>query len=56
MSVPRRRAMASVSEDLADMRQAFTRHDGLTGCRVPQVGQAQPAELRIRTHRLPGKV
>ena len=53
VSVARRRAVPSMPEQLADQGQILARQAILAGCRVAQVMQAQPAELRIRADRPP---
>ena len=53
MGVARRGPVPTVAKQLADQRQVLTGHHGLTGRRVLQVMQAQPAELRFVADRPP---
>ena len=46
-----RGSVPPVSKQLADQRQIFARHDGLTGRRMPKVMQAKPPELCILADR-----
>ena len=46
-------AVSAMSEQLADQGQVLARHDGLAGCRMAQVVQAQPAEPGIGADRPP---
>ena len=48
-----RRTMPPVAGQLSHKRQVFARHDGVAGCRVAQVVQAEPAELGIFADRPP---
>ncbi len=48
-----RRTMAPVAEQLSHKRQVFAGHDGVAGCRVAQVVQAEPAEAGILAGRAP---
>ena len=47
MGVARRGPVPAMPKQLADQRQVLARHDGLAGCRVAQVVEAQPAEPGI---------
>ena len=53
MSVACRRPVPAMTEQLAHQRQVFTCHDGLTGRRMSQVVQAQPAQPGIGARRPP---
>ena len=53
MSVPRRSAVSSMPEQLADQGQVLARHDGVTGGGMPKVMQPNPAELRVLADRAP---
>ena len=55
MGVARRGPVPSVPEQLADQGQVFARHDGLAGCGVAKVVQAQPAEPRVFADRPPAR-
>ena len=50
VGVARRRAVAPVAEEPADLGQVLAGHDGLAGHGVAQVVQAQPAEPRPLPH------
>ena len=55
VGVARRGPVPPIAEQLPDQRQVLARHDGLTGCRVPQVMQVKVAEIRIFADRPPAR-
>ena len=53
VSIARRRAVPTMTEQLADQRQVLARHDSLAGGGVPKVMQAEPAEVGVFADRAP---
>ena len=53
MCAARRGSVPSMTEQLADQGQIFAGHDGLTGCGMTKVMEAQAAKLRVVAYRPP---
>ena len=53
VGVARRRPVSAMPEQFADQRKVLPRHDRLTGRRVSQVMQPEPAQLGIGANRPP---